>query len=425
MVDLINWPNSGISSYVDNIFYKAYRFRLLPTKEQKVLLAKHFGCSRFIYNHFLKEKQEHYLKHKKTLNFNNCSSALTLFKKQKEVEWLNEVNAQCLVATLKNLETAFGKFFKKISRFPKFKSKKNQNSFTCYQYVNLIDKTHIRLIKFFEGIKFINHREIKGKIKHATISLESSGKYYISILTEQSKPLPLPKTNKSIGLDLGIKDFIVTSEGQRFQNPKYTKKYEKKLRQKHKALSRKQKGSKRRNLARTKLARIHEKITNSRENLQHQISKSLVSKYDLIAVENLNVKGMMKNRCLSKSISDVGWGVFITKLKYKANWYGKEVQVIERFYPSSKTCNKCLHIKESLSLNERTWTCEKCNTFHDRDINAAKNILMRAETIKSSGTDDYRHGVGIRPKISKEIGGTDVEVSKKMQKRKYLLKPSP
>ena len=409
---------------MEPILYKGYKFRLLPTKEQEKLLANHFGCSRYIYNHFLAEKQEHYLKNKKTPNFNNCCSALTLLKKQEDVKWLNDVNSQCLVSTLKNLETAYGRFFKNISKFPKFKSKKNKNSFTCHQHIKLIDKTHIRLIKFFEGIKFINHHEIKGKIKSATVSRSPSGKYYISLLVEDSVSTPLPKTNKNIGLDLGIKDFIVTSDEQRYSNPKYTKQYEKKLRQKQKALSRKQKGSKQWESARINVAKVYEKITNSRQNLQHQISSSLIHKYDLIAIEDLNVKGMVQNRSLSKAISDVGWGAFIEKLKYKANWYGKEVRVIDRFYPSSKTCNPCLHIKESLSLDERRWTCEKCGTLHDRDINAAKNILMRAETIKSSGSDDYRHGVGLRPKAVKPaVRGTDVEVSKK--KKIYLLKPSP
>ena len=406
---------------MDNIFYKAYKFRLLPTKEQEGLLSKHFGCNRFIYNHFLKEKQEHYLKNKKTLNFNNCGKMLTQLKRKEEFKWLNDVNSQSMFSTLQNLETAYGRFFKKISDFPKFKSKKNKNSFICPQKNKLKDKKHIQIFKFPEGIKFVNHREVLGKIKSVTVSQEPSGKYYISILTEQRKPSPLPKTNKSIGLDLGIKDFIVTNDGQKFSNPKYTKQYEKKLRQKQKALSRKQKGSKNRETARKKVARVHEKITNSRQNLQHQISSTLIHKYDLIAIEDLNVKGMVQNRKLSKSISDVAWGSFIEKLKYKANWYGKEVQVIERFYPSSKTCNHCLRIKESLSLDERSWTCEKCNTLHDRDINAARNILTRATAIKSSGSDDYRHGVGLRPKVAKASKGADVEVSKK--KKIYLLKP--
>jgi putative transposase len=407
---------------VEPIFYKTYKFRLLPTKEQEVLIAKHFGCSRFIYNYFLKEKQEHYLKNKKTLNFNNCADILVKIKEQKEYCWLNDVNAQSLQSSLKHLESAYGQFFKKVSKFPKFKSKRDKNSFTIPQFVKLKNKNHIQLVKFKEGIKFINHREIKGKIKKATIFRNPTGKYYISILTEHSKFQLLSKTNQSIGLDLGIKDFIVTSEGQRFQNPKYTKQYEKKLRIKQKALSRKQKGSKQWESARVKLAKVYEKITNSRENMQHQISSQLIRKYDLIGIEKLNIGGMIKNRKLSKSISDIGWSSFITKLKYKANWYGKEVQVIERFYPSSKTCNHCLHIKESLSLDERSWTCVKCNTLHDRDINAAKNILMRAQTIKSSGLDDYGYGAGISPKASQDVSGTSDEVSKK---RKYKLISSP
>ena len=392
----------------------------MPSKKQEELLSKHFGCARFVYNHFLKEKQEHYLKNKKTSNYHNCSSTLTNLKKQNEYKWLKEVNSQSLQASLKALETAYGSFFLKRTSFPRYKRKTDKNSYTCPQFVRV--ENNIAFIpKFKEGIKFIKHRSIHGKICYATISKSKTNKYYISFTCEMLKPTPLIKSGKSIGLDLGIKDFIITSEGNKFNNPRFLKTLEQKLNKQKKNFSRKQKDSKRKERQRIKVARIYEKITNSKDNMQHQISSKLVKNYDLIAIEDLNVKGIMANHKLAKAVSDVAWSSFVTKLKYKAQWYGKDVVVIDRFFPSSKTCNCCGHIKESLSLNERSWVCPKCNTLHDRDINASKNILQRALTIKSSGIDDYRHGVEIRPKTTKMVKGINNEVSKK--KRIYTLKP--
>ena len=407
----------------ENEMHKAFKFRLLPTKEQEILLAKHFGCSRFIYNHFLSEKQKHYLENKSTLNFNQCAADLVKKKKDEEFQWLKEVNSQVLISTLMNLETAYGNFFRKKAKFPKFKSKKNKNSFQIPQHISLKTSNTIQVPKFKEGLKFVRHRELKGQIKSATISKNPSGKYYISILCVVEKPTKYKKTGKNIGIDLGLKDFIITSEGQRYCNPKFIRKYERKLAKKQRILSRKEKGSKGRNKARLSVAKVHEKITNSRNDMQHKVSSKLVKDYDLIAIEDLNVKGMVKNHCLAKAISDVAWSGFVSKLKYKAQWYGREVVVIDRFYPSSKTCSCCDHIKETLSLDERTWTCSKCNTIHDRDVNASKNILRRALAIQSSGTDDYRNGAKVRPKVvSKATRGTGDEVLKK-KGRTYALKP--
>jgi putative transposase len=406
----------------ENEMHKAFKFRLLPTKEQEVLLAKHFGCSRFIYNHFLSEKQKHYLENKTTLNFNQCAANLVKKKKDEEFQWLKEINSQVLISTLMNLETAYGNFFRKKSKFPRFKSKKNKNSFQVPQHVSLKEKNVVQVPKFKEGLKFIKHRKLKGTIKSATISKNPSGKYYISFLCVVEKPDVHKKTGKSIGIDLGLKDFIITSEGKRYCNPKYTKKYEVKLARKQRILSRKEKRSKGRDKARLSIAKVHEKITNSRNDMQHKVSSKLVKDYDLIAIEDLNVKGMVKNHKLAKAISDVAWSGFVSKLKYKAQWNGKKVIVIDRFYPSSKTCSCCDHIKESLSLDERTWTCSKCNTIHDRDVNASKNILRRALAIQSTGTVDNRNGAKVRPVVvSKATKGTGDEVLKK--KNIYVLKP--
>jgi putative transposase len=401
-------------------YFKAFNFRLEPTPDQTVLLSKHFGCARFVYNHFLKEKQDHYLLNKKTLNYNNCCNSMTSLKKQEEYSWLLEVNSQCLQAALKNLETAYGKFFKKQTKFPKFKSRKNNtNSFHCPQNVN-IKNNKLFICKFREGIEFIKHREIKGEIRSATLSRTPTGKHYVSILCELPLEKPLKKTGKSIGIDLGLKDFLITSDRKRFKNEKFLKRYLKELKDQQKHFNRKQKDSKRKERQRLKVAKLYEKITNSRNNQHHQISSFLVKNYDLIALESLNVKGMMANHKLAQAISDVAWSGFVSKLEYKAKWYGKEVVRIETFFPSSKTCSCCGHQKSDLKLNDREWTCSLCNTIHDRDVNAAKNILQRGISIQSSGTDDYRHGAKIRPK--KKFKGTSVEMSKK-RGRKYALKP--
>jgi putative transposase len=408
----------------ENEMHKAFKFRLLPTKEQEVLLAKHFGCVRFIYNHFLSEKQKHYLENKTTLNFNQCAGNLVAKKKEEGFEWLKEVNSQVLISTLMNLETAYGNFFRNKSKFPRYKSKKNKNSFQIPQHVSLKEKNTVQIPKFKEGLKFIKHRELKGQIKSATISKSTTGKYYISFLCVVEKPNTHKKTGKNIGIDLGLKDFIITSEGQRYCNPKYTKKYEVKLAKKQKILSRKQKGSKGRDKARLSVAKVYEKITNSRNDMQHKVSSKLVRVYDLIAIEDLNVKGMIKNHKLAKAISDVAWSSFVTKLKYKAQWNDKEVIIIDRFYPSSKTCSCCDNVKESLSLEERQWTCSNCNTIHDRDVNASKNILRRALAIQSAGTVDNRNGAKVRPKVvSKATRGSGDEVLKK-KGRIHTLKPN-
>ena len=405
-------------------YFKAFKFRLDPEEDQLALLSKHFGCTRFLYNYFLGEKIRHYKDNGTTLNFNNTCISLTSLKKQEEYQWLSEVNAQCLQGSLKNLENAYQRFFKKQSKFPKFKSKKiNNDTFHCPQHVS-IEENKIFVPKFKKGISFIKHRELKGEIRSATFSKVPSGKMYVSILCELPLEAPLKKTNKKIGVDLGLKDFLITSDGKRFANPRFLKQFLKELKLAQKHLSRKEKDSKRKERQRLKVACLHEKITNSRSNMQHQISSFLVSNYDLIALESLNVKGMMANHRLAQAIQDVAWSGFVSKLEYKAQWYGKEVVRIETFFPSSKTCSCCGHIKSKLTLKERDWTCVSCNTKHDRDINAAKNILQRGITILSSGTDDYRHGAKIRPEKSiKALKGTSVEMSKK-KGRIYTLKPN-
>lgn len=392
--------------------HKAYKFRLYPSEQDRDLLAVHFGHCRFVYNYFLKEKQEHYLKNKKTLNYNNCSKTLTELKRQKSFEWLKDVNSQSLQQSLKNLETAFGRFFKKQSKFPKFKCKEGYNSFNVPQHFS-IKGNRIYIPKFKEGIPFLKHRSINGKLCSVTVSKKPSGKYYVALLTEQSVNIPdTVNTTKAVGIDLGLKDFVITSDRTKYPNFKFHKKYQAKLANLQKHFAKKQKGSNRRSKLKLQIAKLHEKITNSRENMQHMISKRLIDKYDVVCVETLSVKNMMGNHKLAYAIGDAAWNNLIQKLEYKAAWKGKKVIKIDRFYPSSKTCSQCGYINQSLSLGDRNWICPRCKTELDRDVNAAKMILTRGLTIISSATDDYRHRAQIRPTSDLSEAGISDEVLK-------------
>ena len=365
------------------VINKTYKFRIYPNKEQEILLSKHFGCSRFVYNHFLNERKEQYQKDNKSDNYYTQAKTLTKLKKLEEFKWLKEVNSQSIQFALRCLDTAYDRFFRKLSEFPKFKSRKNKNSFTVPQFGRL-EGNRIHIPKFKGGVKVkLDKRKIKGKIGKMSITKTPSGKYYVSIFTEQTIE-QLPKTNKQVGIDLGLKDFVITSDSLKYKNNRYTKKYAKQLKKAQQHLSRKQKGSNKYEKQRLKVAKIHEKIASCRLDTLHKVSKKLVEEYDLISIEDLNVKGMIKNHKLSKHIADVSWGNFVRLLEYKCNWYGKDLVKINRFFPSSKTCNCCGWINQNLKLSEREWTC-KCGITHDRDINAAINILKEGLKIYGQG----------------------------------------
>ena len=374
---------------------KTYKFRIYPTAEQEVLLAKHFGCTRFVYNHFLNERKEQYQKDKKSDNYYAQAKSLTEIKKKAETEWLKEVNSQTLQFALRSLDTAFLNFFRGNAQFPKFKSKKHKNTFTIPQF-GTVSNGLLFIPKFKDSIKVKLHREVKGKIGKMNITKTPTGKYYVSIFTEQVIE-ELPKTNKQVGIDLGLKDFVITSDNKRFKNNRYTKKYAKKLKKAQQHLSRKQKGSNGFEKQKLKVAKIHEKIASCRLDALHKVSKQLVSEYDVIVCEDLNVKGMIKNNKLSKHIADASWGNFVTLLQYKCNWYGKELVKVNRFYPSSKTCGDCGWINQNLKLSDREWTCKSCGVIHDRDVNASRNILKEGLKIISAGTVDFKGGEEIRP----------------------------
>ena len=361
----------------------------MPNKEQEVLLSKHFGCVRYIYNHFLNERKEQYLKNKKSDNYQRQAASLTTLKKQDETLWLKEVNSQTLQSALRFLDTAFVNFFRGNAKFPRFKTRKGKNSFTVPQFVE-VEGDRLFFPKFKDGIRLTLHRPIEGQVKHCTVSKTPAGKYFVSILC-QVRYIPKNPTGKCCGVDLGIKNLLVTSDGMRFKNSRHTRKYERRLAKAQKHLSRKIKGSNNRDRQRLNVATVHEKITNTRLDMLHKVSTQITNEYDIICVEDLNVKGMMVNRKLAKHISDASWGIFVRLLEYKADWNNKQVVKINRWYPSSKTCNQCGWIHQDLNLSERQWTCPNGHTL-DRDINASKNILKEGLKIISSGTGDYTCG---------------------------------
>jgi putative transposase len=350
----------------------------------------------------------------KTLNYNNCCIVLTNLKKNDDTLWLKEVNSQALQQSLKNLETAYGNFFNKRSKFPKFKKKDNNQSFRVPQHISLKDN-RIQIPKFKEGIDIVLHRHILGEIKSATFSRTPTNKYFVSILMEVPKKSKI-KTGKNVGIDLGITDFIVTSDGEKVKNPNFNRNLKSKLAKDQKHLSRKTKGSNRYRKQRNKITKIHEKITNSRMDFQHKLSTSLIERYDMISLEDLSIKNMIKNENLSYSIQDSGWSSFIYMLEYKAQWYGKKIVKIDKWYPSSKTCSSCDHIIDKLPLSVRKWKCPKCGKNHDRDVNAAKNI--------------YRQGLTItNVEMEALVGGSNISyettVCEALKKRSKLVRSKP
>ena len=378
--------------------FRTYKFELQPTQEQKVLLGKHFGCIRYIYNYFLNEKKEQYQADKKSDNYYAQAATLTVLKKKDETVWLKEVNSQSLQFALRSLDTAYLNFFRGNAKFPNFKSKKKKNTFTVPQFA-VLEENKLYIPKFKEGIKVNVYREVKGEIGKCTFSKTPTGKYFVSILSEEQYQ-PKEKTGAICGIDLGLKDFAVTSDNKKYKNNKYTKKYERKLKRAQQHLSRKKKGSNSFEKQRRKTARVHEKITNSRMDTLHKISHQLISDYDIIALEDLNVKGMVKNHKLAKHISDASWGTFVRLLEYKADWNDKQVIKINRYYPSSKTCCECGYINQDLKLKDRMWVCKNGHIL-DRDLNAAKNILKEGLKIISSGTGDNTDGDSNKPSVRK------------------------
>lgn len=357
---------------------KAYKFRLYPNQEQKQLFAKTFGCSRAIWNMMLADKIKHYEETKETL-YN------TPAQYKKEFLWLKEVDSLALANVQLNLQTAYKNFFRSGFGFPKFKKKSHCQSYTTNSQKGsvILENGHIKLPKV-GWVRVKAHRQLNSVIKSATISMTPTEKYYVSILCE-TEIAPLPKTNSSVGIDLGLENFAILSTGEKIGNRRFFNKLSKKLVKEQKILSRralvaKKDGrklldSKNYQKQRIKVAKIHEKIANQRKDFLNKLSTTLIKNHDVICIEDLSSKNLMKNHKLAKSISDVSWSAFVRMLEYKANWYEKQVSKISRWYPSSQICSDCGFSSGKKPLSVREWTCTNCGSRHDRDINASINIL--------------------------------------------------
>lgn len=358
--------------------YRAYKYRLYPNDGQKVLIAKHLGSCRFIYNYALAKKVKAFQTDKTNLSRFDIQADLPDMKKMEEYSWLKEVNSLSLQASLANLDSAYTKFFREKKGFPKFKSKKDsKQSFSVPQKTKVdFENSRVFIPKFKGGIKAKFHRTFEGIVKSSTISRTATGKYFISILVEVNEPdVPMKPIceNKAVGIDLGIKTFAVLSDGTGIPNPKYLKQSLDKVKKLQRSLSHKTKGSKNREKARRKLSLAHEQVTNRRRDFLHKVTSYLVNNYDTICLEDLNVKGMVKNHHLAQALSDIAIGTFNTILEYKAKERGVNILRIGRFEPSSKMCT-CGYINHDLTLAMREWVCPECGTIHDRDLLAANNI---------------------------------------------------
>ena len=395
------------------VINRTYKYRLYPNKKQAMMLAEHFGCVRFVYNYFLNQRKEQYKNTKKSDNYYAQAKALAVLKKNPAYLWLNEVNSQTLQHALRNLDTAYQNFFKKRTRFPRFHSKKHGGSFAVPQYFKVEDNK-LYIPKFKEGIKLIKSKKLEGNLRNVTVTVTPSGKYYVCIMSEVEYE-PMKKTNSNVGIDLGIKDLVITSDGIRYSSNKFTKQYSERLSTAQKHLSRKKKGSATWNKQRIKVARIQEKISDCRKDKLQKISTDLIRKYDIVFCEDLNVKGMKKNHHLAKSITDASWSMLVSMLQYKAEWNDKKVVRIGRYYPSSKTCHHCGYINQSLTLADRQWTCPNCKSILDRDVNAAQNILDEGLIIlTSAGTVDYTGGEEARADLRESRSSVKPEAHKSL-----------
>lgn len=360
----------------------AYKYRIYPNALQKEYLAKCFGCVRFFYNKSLEDKQLAYIDTKKNIN-------ITPAKYKEEHPFLKEIDSLALANAQLAREAAFKNFFKHNAKFPKFKSKKNDQSFTTNNQngsVRFSENDKYITIPKCKNIRIRRHRDFHGVIKSATISLKCDGKYYISLLVETDEDRKLPENDKIIGLDLGIKSLVIDSNGNKYDNEKYLAKAQKRLEIEQRKLSHMVKGSKNRNKQRIKVAKIHDKVTNKRNDYLHKLSNKLIRENQVIAVETLKVKEMEQNKLVAKSIADVSFAKFITMLEYKANMCGRTLIKVDKFFASSQICSKCGYKNsDTKDLGIRSWICPRCGTTHDRDINAAMNIKSEAIRIIKAG----------------------------------------
>ena len=397
---------------------KAYRYRLYPTTEQESLLRRTMGCSRLVYNKALAARTEAWYERQERIDFVETSSMLTGWKKQDDLDFLNEVSSVPLQQGLRNLQKAFVNFFAGRSKYPNFKKKSNGGSAEFTKAAFRWRDGQVFLAKCTDALPIRWSRDLPDDCEPSTITvkLEPNGRWFVSLLVDTNIN-QLPITDKQIGLDMGVTSLITTSNGDKIANPKHFKQLRKKLKRLQKALSSKQKGSNNRYKARVKVARVYAQITDARKDFLHKLTTQLVRENQTIVVEDLAIKNMVKNHKLALAISDASWGELIRQLAYKCEWYGRELIKIDRWFPSSKRCGNCGHIVDKLPLNIREWECPKCGTNHDRDLNAANNILAAGLAVSVCGAN-------IRPDRDTSIGQLQktrkarIERSRKGKKQK-------
>jgi putative transposase len=385
---------------------KAYKYRMYPTEEQKQTLARTFGCCRYVYNWALRTRTDAYYQRGERLYYNQVAQALTVLKQQQDTIWLSEVSSVPLQQALRHLDRAFINFFEGKAAYPQFHKRSSVQSASYASNAFTWDGMYLTLAKMSDPLDIRWSRPLPKGCKPSTVTVtkDTAGRYFVSILVEEDIQ-PLSVVEQEVGLDLGLRSMVILSTGETVGNPKFFAKDEKKLAKAQRRLSKKQRGSKNREKARRKVARIHARISDRRRDYQHKLSTRIIRENQTICVESLQVKHMVKNHCLAKAISDVGWSEFVRQLEYKAAWYGRTLVKIDKFYPSSKRCFDCGHILDSLTLDVRSWTCPECGTVHDRDINAAKNILAAGQAASDSGEM-------VRPGRAKARTGTSRRTSK-------------
>jgi len=365
---------------------RAYRFRCYPTPEQEVILARTFGCARFAYNHMLRLRTDAWFQRQERIGYHETSAALTALKKQPEFVWLNEVSSVPVQQALRHLQTAFANFFAKRTKYPSFKRKDGPQSAEYTTSAFKWDGKTLKLAKMDAplAIRFSRTIPRAAKVTTVTVSKDAAGRYFVSMLCDDTVSAK-PDAAGKVGIDLGLTHFAILSTGEKIAAPNMFRRHEAKLAKLQRRLAKKQKGSARRVKAKRKVARLHAKVADARRDFLHKLSTRLINENQVIAIERLAVSNMQKNRCLAKSISDASWSEFVRQLEYKAQWYGRTLIGIDRWYPSSKRCSDCGHTVSKLSLSVREWVCPECGTIHDRDINAARNVLAAGLAVSAHG----------------------------------------